>query len=63
MADCGLRQVGALTGLGQIADCISGTLRWAAPNHQKQTTKTAFASYGLQSTIRAIRNLSDPSLL
>eukprot|EP00969_Alexandrium_andersonii_P060817 2680179-Alexandrium_andersonii.AAC.1 len=27
MADCGLRRIGALMGLGRIADCTLGTLR------------------------------------
>eukprot|EP00969_Alexandrium_andersonii_P171282 7571582-Alexandrium_andersonii.AAC.1 len=27
MADCGLRRIGAPTGLGQIVDCTLGTLR------------------------------------
>eukprot|EP00969_Alexandrium_andersonii_P368398 15472804-Alexandrium_andersonii.AAC.1 len=27
MADCGLGRIGALTGLGRIADCIFGALR------------------------------------
>eukprot|EP00969_Alexandrium_andersonii_P049921 2191019-Alexandrium_andersonii.AAC.1 len=27
MADCGLRRIGALTGLGRIADCPLGVMR------------------------------------
>eukprot|EP00969_Alexandrium_andersonii_P249046 11006372-Alexandrium_andersonii.AAC.1 len=27
MTDCGLRRIGALKGLGRIADCTEGTLR------------------------------------
>eukprot|EP00969_Alexandrium_andersonii_P089368 3944836-Alexandrium_andersonii.AAC.1 len=27
MADCGLRRIEALTGIGRIADCTLGTLR------------------------------------
>eukprot|EP00969_Alexandrium_andersonii_P320198 14146656-Alexandrium_andersonii.AAC.1 len=42
MADCGLGRIGALTGLGRIAECILGALRckdasngWASPSTRR----------------------------